>query len=89
MIFLNVLYAKKKKYILLMFQNIFQEVSQHIPSGFSISTISSFKSIESKHDVYRCKDCMRKFCEFLREHAMKIIIFFLNEIINRRAAGII
>ena len=66
-----------------MFQNIFQEVSEHIPLGFSISTISSFKSIESKHDVYRCKDCMRKFCESLREHAMKIIIFsFLMKLLT-------
>ena len=38
-------------------------------------TISSFKSIENKHDVYRGKDCMKKFCESLREHAMKIINF--------------
>ena len=51
------------------------KVSQHIPSGFSMSTISSFRSIESKHDVYRGKDCMKKFCEFLREHTMKIPIF--------------
>ena len=28
-------------------------------------------SIENKHDVYRCKDCMKKFCESLREHAME------------------
>ena len=27
------------------------KVSEHIPSGFSMSTISSFKNIESKHDV--------------------------------------
>ena len=41
-----------------------------------MSTMStSFKSIENKHVVYRGKDCMKKFCEFLREHAMKIIIF--------------
>ena len=40
-----------------------------------MSTISSFRSIENKHDVYRGKDCMKKFCEFLREHAMKIINF--------------
>ena len=33
--------------------------------GFSVSTISSFKAIESKHDVYRGKDCMKKFCESL------------------------
>ena len=49
------------------------EVSKHIPSGFSIPTISSFRSIENKHDIYRVRDCMKRFCEFLREHAMKII----------------
>ena len=37
--------------------------------------ISSFKSIKYKHDVYRGKDCMKKYCESLREHAMKIINF--------------
>ena len=46
------------------------KVSKHIPSDFSMSTISSFRSIENKHDVFCCKDCMKKFCEFLREHAM-------------------
>ena len=30
------------------------------------------------HDVYRGKDCMKKFCEFLREDAMKIIVFEKN-----------
>ena len=48
------------------------KVSEHIPSGFSMSTISSFRSIEKKHDLYRGKDCMKKICEFLREHAIKI-----------------
>ena len=28
------------------------KVSEHIPSGFSMSTISSLKSIENKHDGY-------------------------------------
>ena len=50
-------------------------VCQHIPSSLSMSTISTFKSIENKHDVYRGKNCMKKFCEFLREHTMKIINF--------------
>ena len=48
------------------------KLSKHIPSGFSMSTISWFRIIENKHDVYRGKDCMKKFCESLREHAMKI-----------------
>ena len=40
-----------------------------------MSTTSSFKSIENKHDVYRGKDCMKNFCESLRDHAMKITDF--------------
>ena len=38
------------------------KVSEYIPSGFSMSTISSFRSIENKHDLYRDKDFMKKFC---------------------------
>ena len=40
-----------------------------------MSTRSSFRSIENKHEVYRDNDCMKKFCEYLREHGMKIINF--------------
>ena len=40
-----------------------------------MSTISSFRSIENKHDVYRGKDCMKKFCELLREQVIKRINF--------------
>ena len=52
-----------------------KKVGKHIPSGFLMSIISLFRSIENKHDVYRGKDCLKKFCESLREHAMKIINF--------------
>ena len=40
-----------------------------------MSAISLFKSIENKHDVYRGKDSMEKFCESLREHKMEILNF--------------
>ena len=55
------------------------KVSEHIPSRFSMSTIYSFRSKENKHDVYRGKDCMKNFCESLREHAMKIINFKIKK----------
>ena len=51
------------------------KLSKYIPSGVSVTTISPFRSIENKNDVYRGKDCMKKFCEFLREQAMKITNF--------------
>ena len=49
------------------------KVGKLIASAFPMSTISSFKSIESKHNVYRGKDCMKKFCKSLSEHTVKII----------------
>ena len=49
-------------------------------------TTSSFKCIKNKHGVYRGKDCMKKFCESLGEHAMekkkKKIIKFKKKIIK-------
>ena len=51
------------------------KVSEHIPAGFLMSTISSFKSIKNKLDVYRGKVCIKNFCESFREHAMKTINF--------------
>ena len=51
------------------------KVSEHIPSGFSMSAISS-KDIKNKHDLYRGKDCMKTFCESLRQHAMKVVNLF-------------
>ena len=50
------------------------KVAEHIQS-VSMSKISSFKSTENQNDVYRGKDCMKKFCESLRKHARKIINF--------------
>ena len=46
-----------------------------------MAIISSFKSIENNHG----KDCMKIFCESLREHAIKIINFKKkkNEVINK------
>ena len=49
-----------------------------------MSTRSPFRSIEKKHDVYRGKGFLKKFCEFLTQQAMKIINFRnkKNKIIN-------
>ena len=44
-----------------------------------MSTISSFRSKENKHDVYKGKDYMKKFCESLRVHAKKIINFKIKK----------
>ena len=43
------------------------KVNGHIPLGFLIITIASFKSIESKQDVYRGKDCMKKSVVFVKK----------------------
>ena len=42
-----------------------------------MSTISLFKSVQNKYDVYIY--CMKKFCEFLREQEMKTIDFKMKK----------
>ena len=49
------------------------EINKHTPSGYSLFTHCSFDKIKNKLDYYRGKDCMKKFCKDLREHATKII----------------
>ena len=47
--------------------------NKHTPSGHSIFTHCSFDQTRNKLNHYRGKDCMKKFCKDLREHATKII----------------
>ena len=47
------------------------KIGEHIPCGYSMSTIWAFHDIENKHSLYHKKDCMKKFRGSLREHAKK------------------
>ena len=40
-----------------------------------------FNTTKNKLDYYRRKDCMKKFCKDLKEHATKIIIYENKEMI--------
>ena len=51
------------------------KANEHDSSGFSRYTISSFRRTENKHDSWKGKDCMEKFGESLRKHAMNKIDF--------------
>ena len=51
------------------------KVSEHIPFGYSMSTICEFDDTKNKYDAYRDKDYMKMFCVFLKEYAMEIINF--------------
>ena len=52
-----------------------QQIGVHIPCIYSMPTIWAFDRIENKFTLYREKDCMKKLCESLREHAKNIIYF--------------
>ena len=49
------------------------EINKHTPSGYSIFTSCSFDESKNKLNYFRGDDCMKKFCKYLREHAMKMI----------------
>ena len=58
------------------------KTGEHIPCGYSISTIWGFDHIEDKHTLYRRKDCMKRFCECLRGHTKSVIVFEKKKILS-------
>ena len=57
------------------------KINKHTPSGYSIFTRFSFDESKNKLNYYRGKDCMKKFCKYLKEHAMRIINYEKKKII--------
>ena len=47
------------------------KIGEHIPCGYSMSTIWAFDNIENKHTLYCGEDCMKKFCTSLGEYEKK------------------
>ena len=58
------------------------EINKHIASGYSIFTHCSFDQTKNELNHYRGKDCMKKFCKDLREHATKIINYEKKKMIS-------
>ena len=51
------------------------KIGEHIPCGYSMSNIWTFDNTENRYSLYREKDCVKKFCVYLREHAADVINF--------------
>ena len=52
-----------------------RKIGEHIPGRYSMSTTWAFDHKENKHTLYCGKDCMKQYCESLRENAKNIIDF--------------
>ena len=50
-----------------------EKKATHRPSGYSLVTCCSFDKSKNEQKYYRGKDCMKLFCEDLKDQAMKII----------------
>ena len=57
------------------------KIGELIPCGYSMSTVWGSNNIENKHTLYRGEDCMKKFCEFLRERGKNMIDFEKKKIL--------
>ena len=51
------------------------KIGEHIPFGYSLSTIWGFDHIEDKSTLYCGNDFMKNFCKSLRKHVKSIIDF--------------
>ena len=50
-----------------------EKKAKHRPSGYSLVTCCSFDKSKTECNYYRRKDCMEKFCNDLKDQAMKIM----------------
>ena len=50
-----------------------EKKAKHEPSSWAVFTKCSFDVIENKLGYYRGRDCIKKLCEKLKDHALKII----------------
>ena len=50
-----------------------EKKAKHRPSGYSLVTCCSFDKSKTKCNYYRGKECMEKFCNDLKDQAMKIM----------------
>ena len=57
------------------------KINQHTASGYLLFTNCLFDTAKNKLDFYGGKDCMKNFCNDLREHATKIINYKKKETI--------
>ena len=64
------------------------KIGEHIPCEYSMLTIWALDHIESKHTLYHRKDCIKKFCGSLREHAKNIIDFEKKKVLPLTKAGL-
>ena len=72
----NVPYINYADNDVLTIQRIIQrQIFWHLPCGYSVPTIWFFHHIENEHIVYCRMNCLKKFCESLREHAKNMIDF--------------
>ena len=52
---------------------LYRKKNKHTLSGYSIFTGCLFDPTKTKLDCYKGEDCMGRYCEDLKEHAIKII----------------
>ena len=58
-----------------------EKKAKHKPSGYSLVTCCSFDKSKNERKYYRGEDCMKIFCEDLKDQAMKIINYEKKEMI--------
>ena len=78
---LECLLEKKSTCINIPNESSTTKINKHTPSGYSILTSCSFDESKNELNYYRGKNCMKKFCKDLKEHATRIINYKKKKII--------
>ena len=70
-----------KRAILSKHESYTERKAKQEPSGYALSLICSFDKTKNKHNFYRGRDCIKRFCSDLKELGTKIINYEQKEMI--------
>ena len=55
------------------------KVNQHIPSGWCVYSKFAYGEVQNPLKLYRGKDCIEKFCDYIKEEAKRLYHMFLEK----------
>ena len=53
-----------------------KKVNQHIPSGYCVYSKFAYGEVETPLKLYRGKDCVEKFCDYIKQEAHRLYHMF-------------
>ena len=53
-----------------------KEINQHVPSGFCVNSMFTYREVENPLKLYRGEDCVKVFCDYIENEVKRLYHMF-------------